>query len=170
MAEFELDVKGFEQLERNLKKLDQNNMLATFRASVRASGRVIVKAARNNLPANYNTLRKALTVKPRRQRSINELKVNVGPTTGKNARYNGWYGHFVEYGITPHDIPSKKKRNLKNRKNKKILKFNDGFYSSVKHKGVKAHPFLRPAVDQNLGAVQKAYVKTLMKNIKKRLI
>jgi len=167
MAEFELDIKGLEQLERNLKQLDQKNMLATFKSSLRAGGQVVLKAARKKLPANYNTLKKALKLKPRRQRSINELKINIGLTVGKSAKYDGWYGHFVEYGIDPHEIP--KTRSLKNKKKKKILTINGNFRRSAMHKGVKASPFMRPAIDNNLVAVQIAYAKSLDKNIKKRI-
>lgn len=159
---------GVKELERNLKKLELKQAKNVLRASIRAGGRVVVKAARNNLPGNYITLRKSLTVKVKRQRSPVYIEAVVGMTVGKTAKYNGWYGHIVEFGADPHTIPAtiKPGSSYKN----KTLKLNDKTYrATVNHPGLPARAFLRPAFENNVKQVEKSFSGKLWEGIKKVL-
>lgn len=161
-------ITGLKNLEKNLKKLELKQAKNVLRASIRAGGRVVVKAARNNLPGNYIVLRKSLTVKVKRQRSPVFIVAQVGTTTGKNARYDGYYANMVEFGTDPHVIP--RKRGSKSSKVNKILKFNDNVYrTSINHPGTPARPFLRPAFDNNIRQIEKAFAAKMWEGIKKVL-
>ncbi len=164
-----IQISGFSQLERNLKKLSPQQMKSVFKSSLNGAARIIVVAAKNNLPKNYDTLRRSITTKARRSKKPAEMTVSVGLTVGVTAKYDGWYGHMVEYGVQGHDIPSKKVRHLRNRKEKKILKINSDFVTSVNHPGVKAVPFMRPAIGNNLDKVLTTYKENLMIGIFNKL-
>jgi len=159
---FTADIKGLKELNKNLKRLDSRSTKNVLRAALRAGGRVVVKEARNKLPSEYDTLQRALTLKLQRQRSPVEMKLNVGLTMGSGARYDGWYGHIVEFGAAPHDIPAS---------GSKLMNIGDGQVATkVRHPGVKKRPFLRPAFEQNILKIQKVFISKLWTGIKKKMI
>lgn len=138
MTKTGVEIKGMAELRRNLKELGGKTSKNAIRAGLRAGGRDIVKQARTNLPGNYNTLRKSLTVIANKQKG-NELSVSIGPTIGINAKYDGWYAHIVERGAAPHDISVSRKKALANT--------DVVFGKSVAHPGIPARPFLLPALE-----------------------
>lgn len=155
------DVKGIKELERTLKKMtgrEANNAVA---AGLRAGGRVIVKDARSRLPSEYDILKKSLTVKIKRRSSPYVLDGSIGPTVGSNAKFNGWYAHFIEFGVDPHEIKPKRS---------KLMNIGDDRWSTkVSHPGIKKIPFLRPAAENNMPQVQRAYIDKVWTAIKKVL-
>lgn len=155
-------ITGLRELERTLKKLEPKNSKNVLRAAIRAAGRVVVVEARQNLPSEYDTLSRSLTHKLLKQRSAVRMNLIVGPTTGEQARYNGWYAHLVEFGVAPHPIPKGNGR--------RIMNIGDGEVATkVQHPGVKKRPFLRPALDNNLEKIKDAYIAKLWAGIKKKL-
>lgn len=158
---------GLKKIEKKLKKLDPNKAKGLLRASLRAGGRVVVKAAKARLGSNYKTLRKSLTVRVKRQRSARFMDAEVGPTVGRDAKYNGWYAHIVEGGADPHTIP---KSNKRGDRNAKTLQLDEKtFRSVVQHPGIAARPFMRPAYDNNVKAIEKAFAKKMWEGINKLL-
>jgi len=159
-----LRLLGFKELSRALEKLPRNMANNAARAGVRAGAAVVRKAARNNLPSNYTTLRKSLIVKGRKKKHPNITTASVGPTTGKGAKYDGFFAHMVEFGVKPHEIKPK---------NAKTLLFfsgGDPIFRGVvkKHPGVKQIPFMRNALNNNKSAVLQAMRIKLAEAIKKQ--
>ncbi len=142
-----LKIEGLKELNHALKQLPRRAANRALKSSIRAGGRVVVKAARRNLPPNYVVLKKSLFVKVLRQGkySINAL---VGPRTGKDARYDGWYAHIVEFGAAPHEITIATRNVLASQ--------GQVFGTKVKHPGVAARPFFRPAFDGNIHQIIEA--------------
>jgi len=156
-----IKVTGLRELNKNLKKLKGRQAQNVIAASLRAGGRVIVKEARTRLDPEYETLSKSLTVKVKRRRSPYVLNAVIGPTTGRKAKFDGWYAHFVEFGVDPHELTIK---------SKKVMNIgDDNFATTASHPGIKAKPFLRPAVDSTLRQIEKAYSKKMWEGIRKLL-
>lgn len=161
-------VKGFKNLEKNLKKLEMKNAKNLVRASLRAGGRVVVKKARANLPSNYVTLRKSLTVKVLRSRSPVYMDSQVGHTVGKKAKYNGWYGHIVEGGAAGHEI-ERVENKTKTYRGKKLKLGDNIFRERVMHPGFPARPYFRPAYDTSIKKIEEAYAEKMWSGIQKML-
>lgn len=99
----DVKLEGVDELRKLMKALPKRMEKNVLRTALRGSAAVVRDEARNNVPPNMTTLRKAITIQSSRgTRGIVRLK--VGWTKGRNARYDAWYGHFFEQGADPHDI------------------------------------------------------------------
>lgn len=74
--------------------------------------------------------------------SERNASVTVGPRRGSG--FKGHTAHLQEYGTAPHTITAKPG---------KLLAWNGGFATSVRHPGTAPQPFMRPAVDSKMGEV-----------------
>ena len=152
----EFSVKGLKEVESALKSLPKKSAKKALRSAVRAGGGVVRKAARANLPASYGTLKKSIFVKvfPVRNYSTTAL---IGPD-----KESGWYGHIVERGAEPHEIPKAKG-------NKKIPMVINGnvFTGPIQHPGVKPIPFMARAFSQTQNEVPDAIGKKLWQVIER---
>ena len=161
----EFSVKGLKEVESALKSLPKKSAKKALRSAVRAGGGVVRKAARANLPASYGTLKKSIFVKvfPVRNYSTTAL---IGPD-----KESGWYGHIVERGAEPHEIP-KTKGNwnfLGFFGFKKIPMVINGnvFTGPIQHPGVKPIPFMARAFSQTQNEVPDAIGKKLWQVIER---
>lgn len=166
-----IKVEGLKELNKALKQLGPRAARNALRASIRAGGRVVVSDARKRLPPQYDTLKRSLSVKVNRQRSPYEITAEVGPTTGKSAKYDGWYAHLVEFGVAPHEITPKTKQVMVDAATSGrsgATQFGTVFGKKVQHPGVPAKPFLTPAFEQNKRAIIEAQRKKLWEAIRKQ--
>lgn len=140
------------------KKFAQMTMQAQSKVGRRGlAGAAIVlrQEMRSRAPRDTGNLRKNIRYKIRRQRR-GYFKGRVG-VSGE-----AFYAKFIEFGTSPHRIPAPSKGRGKNKeKNDRRVSFDGGVYTSVKHPGTPARPFLRPAFD--------AGARRAIEEVKKRL-
>lgn len=157
MTTFKTD--GFRQLDKELKKLTGREARKKIRKSLKKGARVIITQARSNLPSQYSTLKKSLVSQFRKPRTSDYQTIKIAFTYGKKARHDGWYAHIVERGADPHEITPL---------NRKALNAGDDvIVKSVKHTGVRARPFFRPAFDSRHKTAVSVFGKKLFSEIKK---
>ena len=106
-------------------------------AGLWASAQLIEAQAKANCPVGHGALRDSIRA------SIKEVgtKVLASVTAGGAVPGGAYiaYAHLVEFsGAAPHQIQSR---------SGKRLTFNGRSYKAVQHPGMKAKPFLRPALD-----------------------
>lgn len=106
-------VEGLEQIQLKLKQLPKKIAKNVLAKMGRAGASMFIKKMRQKIPANMVTYRKALRYK-QKSKSANEynLRFTVGPTTGKDQKYDAWYAHILEFGADAHDIKPMKKKAL----------------------------------------------------------
>lgn len=177
------DVRGAAELFAVLRALDKKIARKAMRAAVNEAGKVVLKTAKANVPVETGALKASLAVKVHANRDGSRITAIVGPrklkgTIGKGAnRKKGQltafgkskagrkaienerdpvrYAHLVEFGsrgqrgkvATPATTVKGKKGKRNNR---------GQFVKATKRiRGRKgAQPFLRTALDSNIGAVR----------------
>ncbi|WP_036170346.1 HK97-gp10 family putative phage morphogenesis protein [Massilia sp. 9096] len=104
-----------------------------------AGAQLIEATARANCPVHLGELRNTIHTSVTEKGSEVVATVSAGGTAPDGTPV--WYAHIIEYtGAAPHDITGK---------NGGDVAFGGHAYPVVHHPGMKAHPFLRPAVDAN---------------------
>ncbi len=161
MTTFDFKFDGVKEFEKNVKKLGGKVAKKVVRASLKKGGTVIIKEAKNNLPAEYDTLRRSIRSAFRKPKTSFYQTLKIGFTTGRDAKYNGWYAHIVEGGSDAHTIKSKT--------GKVITAGDDTYAKKVNHPGTPARPFLRPAFDNKASAALRKFTDSLWQGIKKNM-
>lgn len=133
-------MEGFGELEKALSALPERVERNVLRKALRAGGRKIIKRARQNIKDKTGTLSKSLGIKVKRTRKGSMVGIEVGARSGKKQKYDGFYAHMVEFGTRPHAIG----RGDNVESGGKLTR---GKQKGRQHPGMKARPFLRPAVD-----------------------
>ena len=132
-----IKIEGADELEKFLQTFPEKVERKLLRQALSSGGTVIKTAAKARAPRKSGTLRKAIAVRrvPRR------LAVEVYVRAGRSEKNDGWYAHIIERGAKAHTIVPYKNR-------KKVLA--DGgkvFGKRVRHPGVRARPFMAPAIN-----------------------
>ena len=143
----ELHIVGGEQLQRFLSELPTKIERNIMRSALRSGAMVILARARSLVPVKSGTLQRSLRVSTNSKGGVVTANMRAG---GKIKRGKGggdaYYAHMVEWGTRMHTIATKGGS----------LKIGGRFVGkSVLHKGARAHPFMRPALD---GGAQSAIV------------
>jgi HK97 gp10 family phage protein len=166
----EMDIKGLKDLNKNLKRMQGNDAKKSVRNSHNAGASKWVKFVKAKVPAGYNTLQRAITKKSRRPTDPTEFVSYIGYTQGKNARYDAFYGHMVEFGISSHDITPKKTKSGESVGAKALNAGDENFFAKVTVGPVPAKPFLRPTFTQpKVKEVEKSFAVKMFSEIRKRL-
>jgi HK97 gp10 family phage protein len=166
-------VTGLKELQAFLDDLPQKMEKNIMRGALSAGARVIRDAAKVNAPVappNANNARKyggyagalrdSIRVSSRIKGGTVTASVKAGGKAGKSGRgADVFYAHMVEFGAAAHVITAK---------DGKALAFGGGVYKSVNHPGIKAKPFLRPALDGNAGAALVAVGEAIKKRLTKQ--
>ena len=92
MVEIDVDMK---EVLKNLEKLPEKVQKRVVKGAVRAAAKPIVKEARRLVPVRTGNLKKSIGVNARRSDKTT-VRVSISPRKG--GRYDGFYGHFVEFG------------------------------------------------------------------------
>lgn len=139
----------------------KKTLVGLSKTALRASGKVIRKKLRENIPVRSNRFKNHIGT-----------WVMINYSTGQPTLQVGFYGwqrvkkrgkvpshanpHWIEYGTSP--IGGKKKaRPIITPKNAKVLAYNDIIYGhSVKHPGTRATNVLRDTVQNNIAEIRKA--------------
>ena len=154
MAE-EFHVKGGAELQKFLNQLPVKIEGNVMRGALRAGAKPILKDAQENAPVGApggegrrlyghyeGALKESLRVSTSRRRALVQASIKLGGTTKGGADI--FYWHFLEYtGAVAHPIfaPPGKSLNVAGVPRK-----------SVRHPGMNARPFMRPALDNNHAA------------------
>ena len=150
MADREIKVTGLAQLQALLDTLPPKLELNVMRGALRAGAKLIMVQAQANVPvgapsssgaAKYGdyagALRDSIHIGTKISRPYVMARVIVGGKTKTGA--DVWYANIIEFtGAVPHTISAK---------GKAALSIGGLLFQSVHHPGMKAHPFLRPALD-----------------------
>lgn len=153
-------LKGHKEIAKKLRKLSGKAGKSVARKSISAGARVIRDEAKRNVPVKTGNLKKSIKVKTRAFRNRMGFHAYVFVDTGRKARFDGWYAHFIEFGTQPHEI---------NPKTKKGLKIGGQVVNTVQHPGSAAHPFMRPALDTKTDKAIEVVGENLWKFIKQEL-
>lgn len=140
------EVKGLAELGKFLDTLPAKLQQNVVRGALRAGMKTVLPVARDNIHNVSGELAKGLRIGTRSQGDKVTAYIRV---RGKHSYVARW----VEFGTKAHPISGKLGGSLF---------FGGLFVKSVNHPGSKPHPFLRPALDQQVSAAPAA-VATYMK-------
>lgn len=149
----EINVKGLAELNKFLEQMPLKVANNVLRGALRAGANVIKTEAQAQLTAHGNVKTGVLSAGLRvSTRNKGGLVAATLITKGKH----GYVANWIEYGAAAHEIRPK---------GAKSLFFAGVFGKSVQHPGIKAKPFMRPALDMRAGAA----VVAVGEYVKKRL-
>lgn len=148
-------VKGQRELYELLQtlpvKLERNIVRGALRAGARPIKDAAVARCPVGLPSSEGrklyglhegSLRDSIRISTR----VKGATVSASVKAGGKTRAGGdvWYAHLIEFtGAKAHTITAK---------GRKILSFGGLFFQSVKHPGMRARPFMRPALESQAQA------------------
>lgn len=146
-------IKGGAELQAFLDQLPAKMEANIMRAAMRQGANVIAAEVKQNIPVASGDLRASVRVSTSNRRGVVTAAVKVG---NKKA----WYGHIIEFtGAVAHVIKAK---------GKGALSFGGFFGKSVKHPGMRAKPFMRPALDAKANAALQAVGDRVRKRLTKQ--
>lgn len=149
-------VTGLKELQAFLDALPQKLEQNIMRAALRAGANVVKAEAQQQLASHGNVktgeMSKGLKVSTRAKGGMVTASVRA---KGKH----GYIAHWIEFGTAAHTISGK---------NGKALAFAGGVYKEVHHPGIKAAPFMRPALDGKSGAALVAVGEAIKKRLTKQ--
>jgi len=135
--EVKVDMRGIDEMAKNLEKLGTRIAKRGPAAAVRAGSSVIIKEIRRRAPKETGALKKSIGQKVKNYRRNKTVTSILGArskryATAKGNRNPAYYAHLQELGVKPHRTGKKK-----------------SFYrrGAGMHPGVKANPFMRPGWD-----------------------
>ena len=135
--DLKVSFEGLDELKRAFDLLPQRVAVLAASKAVRAGANVILKAARAKVPTDTGNLKRSLAIKIlNKKRDAMNVAALIGPRSGRVAKKGKFAGK----------------------------KINDGFYGFFVEYGTKkmrAEPFMRPAFDENVVAVQQAIVDVI---------
>lgn len=129
-----IQIQGLDRVIRELQKRGENvtNALETI---CNVGAEVIKTSAEHNAPGSIA----GSILKKTAQKTKNKVTVHVGPSGKK------FYAKFIEYGTKSHLIP----RGV----------INGNYRRNIRHPGITAKPFMRPAFDTKHDEAQNAMGK-----------
>lgn len=130
-----ITLHGFDQLERNLKRVGNEAAGKILTKGVRAGMNVIRKEARARVP-NHEHAGVQLHKEIKTRISRRERHGIRGAIFVSN---KAWWARFIEFGTVTHRIRAKS--------NGVLAGEGEVFGTEVAHPGQRQHPFLRPAAD-----------------------
>ena len=145
-----IKVTGLAELQALLDTLPDKLELNVMRGALRAGAKLIMQEAVANVPVGATStgnadkyggyagaLRDSIHIGTKLSRPYVIARVVVGGKMKNGA--DVWYAHIIEFtGAVPHTISAR---------GKAALSIGGLLFQSVHHPGMKAHPFLRPALD-----------------------
>lgn len=165
----EVKVIGVEDINRKLNEFEDKIARKHLKDSLRAVAVPIVKSIKNNIRGKLKKRTGTLL------RSIGSWFYNkagsgtiyVGPKTGRRAKYDAWYAHFLEFGTSGFGKRSQSwSSKLVTTKSGFTVKKKVGTTTGYAKKGggIQARPFIRPAWDQHKNSI----TENLGKELKQR--
>ena len=94
-----MKIEGLEALEKAIDKMEKRFERAMVLAT-REGAKIVTKAAKENCRVETGNLKRSIKYKIAKRKTPGEVVAVIGPTVGKRARYDGWYGRLVENGTS----------------------------------------------------------------------
>lgn len=156
-------VKGLAELDRFLSALPGNMQKQAVRQALTAAAAPIRDEARLRVPKKTGKLARAIRTGSPRQNQDGTFSVSISVTGNDHA----FLGYFFEYGVKPHFIKAGDsgfsprilgkrgksgidvvaRRGKKKGQNQVLAIYGQLVSGAVHHPGIRAHPFLLPALD-----------------------
>jgi HK97 gp10 family phage protein len=147
--EISFNVSGLAECNAMLNKLPDELARKAGETAVRAGGNFLKKAVQEKAPKGKGHLAKSIKIRKRR---------TAAGLVGFTLAVMSPHAHLVEWGTKAHKIVAGKKGRSGAKTGKKALSDGSLIYGAeVDHPGAQAHPFVRPAIDEN----QEAYLNKL---------
>lgn len=132
-----MQIKGIDEMTKNLALLGTRIAKRGPAAAVRAGGSLIIREMRSRAPRETGSLKKSIGQKIKNYRGQKTVTGIIGArsksyATAAGKRNPAYYAHLVEFGTAPH----------RTGKRKSFLRRGKG-----RHPGSRAQPFMRPAWD-----------------------
>jgi HK97 gp10 family phage protein len=163
-----VEITGFPEFEKKIKSLsnDKDKKREVIGILKQVAGST-VKAAKQAAPISKKehkargrviqpgNLKKSIgTIVGRKGNAKDNPTVYVGPRA--KGKQDGWYGHFVEYGVNVYNKGFKRKRKA-------------GANNGAAIRRTKANPFMKNAYEQTKGAVTQDAENKVVRYIQKRI-
>ena len=148
MGKSRVEIVGMDEMRKKIKALGDRVEKINSQAA-RAAAEPIKDDANANAPGPY-----ILALQSKRQSNENIAMVDIGPDK------DHYYYRFIELGASGHEIKFKKARALVFTGKKGLV-----MTGSVSHPGMKARPFLRPAMSKNRDKSQKIAGEVFLREI-----
>ena len=156
-----LRLKGAKAMATLLNTLPKRITKKILKRILKLAAKPIKVLAKSKVPKDFGVLNKSIGESFLKRTPARTEIIKIGPRTGKRAKFNGWYGHMVEFGTKSHTITADK------------LVFSiDGnlvFIKEVKIPSISAQPFLGPAFKQASGKALKIMGDQLGPTIEKEV-
>lgn len=160
MADASVTIKGMAELRAQLKELGGKGERKVLRTSLRKAGNLVAKEARKNAKqvarnSKNNRIGKAIAVR------VGVWEQGEHARVGIRSRAGARHAHLVERGAAAHNIRAKRR---------KVLAYQGGgkvYGTRVRHPGMRARPFLKPALEANRDAVNQVFRAELAAQIAK---
>ena len=98
MSSFNVKITGGKALEKALRQLPEKVERSIVKGAVRAGARLILLAARRNVPVAEGSLLKSIDIKDRRVKSGAMVSVLVRRGTSRGVKGVGHRAHIIEFG------------------------------------------------------------------------
>jgi HK97 gp10 family phage protein len=163
-----VEISGFRELEAKIKLLSNDkDKKREVIGILRQVANSTVKAAKQTAPVSKKehkargrkiqpgNLKKSIgTIVGRKGQAKDNPTVYVGPRA--KGKQDGWYGHFVEYGVNVYNKGFKRKRKA-------------GANNAAAIRRTKANPFMKNAYNQTKGGVTQDAEAKVARFIQKRI-
>jgi len=134
-----------EEIVMNLEKLEEKIQKKLVRKAMRAGAKVLLEEAKARVPVKTGNLKKSLGINSRTKKG--NIVMYISPREGKSAKYDGFYGRFVELGHILRERCKGKRGKI------------------IKH--ISPKPFLRPAFEAKGEEAVRVFTKTLKEEVEK---
>ena len=160
MAEYiDVEIKGLREINKNLAKLGSNIQKKAAQQMSSATSSSFARTVRKNCPVVTGTLKKSIK-SVKRKADDKGVFYQVGFTTGRKAKYNGYYSHIVEFGAAEHTIPRKGESKL-------MRVGRNWFTGPIHHPGATPRRFVTRSFEEGqvraLAAGRRAFERALKK-------
>ena len=163
-----MKMEGFAEAIELLKHLPESVQRTVMLKTMRICTKPVITAAKGNISGYSKSL--ARSIGNITGRSKKYPTIYVGPRAKGAYKDDGWYGHFVEFGVS--GIIGKKKKGGFKRKsdNEDFAKYVGSRKGGERYrKDQPPRPFMRPAIDQNKDQVASNLKTEVSELIKKHI-
>lgn len=165
MADFiKIDTKGDKELQEYFRRLPPHISRKLVISAARKSARPVVRDAKANLRASWGersgNLQKSIGTRALPQSSNPQGAIAAGVLIGKGKK--GYHAHLLEKGVKPGKRKGKfvfrATRDSGSKRAGDIIVLRE-----IDHPGIKAKPFVRPAIENNRNKVEETFSSSMSK-------
>lgn len=142
-------IRGLEELQHELKKMEPAPLRKTLQKGTAAGGKLLKPHAKAAAPKRTGKLRRSIVAQAaKRDKPASIVKVRTGKS-------GAWYRHFVQQGTKAHRIrfPDQKAANVPKSQ------------GNIRHPGAKADPFMERTQVRYEDAAAREAIETIQKEL-----